>query len=211
MNWVMGRALWRRSRGPPSLASSPEVTSIGGTPARDLSALSPAFANQDGMRRDYFGLDDPPSKPISFTPLVRPPRPPIVPLPSMVIENGRPISVGFFVARTGDIDSKNRLRAEVQNTDFIYSAGLPILPTVASWTDRFGNFMCLRYLPPQGVQTLREMYITPFTSSSATSSIPPFDTHTMESLNSRKGIISVLGRFLDHIIQLVSAVEVCIS
>lgn len=214
-DWLMGRALWRRRTTSSSVPSPSSQTPTNIPPSAPIQAdnsvtedITMDTGSRSSSRRGYFGTEAQYSAPPSFPQPISASHPPVIPIPPIPTFKESPMQIGFFLARAKDPEGQARLQAQAKYTDFMYSSGLPVLPPLDSWNDRFGNFMSIRYIPPQGVQTFREMYISPFN--------PPQDAISQESIvtpkpmdqDERKSILTVLDRFLDHAIQLVSAVEV---
>lgn len=216
--WVMGRALWKpsyRAALTSALPKSPEgsaspdslsTSSLGGAGLLEFyddesdTGLTPKLKAEKKLG-SYF-----PARPLSrshstFKPISRPLHSHVFPLPGSDTNN-IVRQVGFFVARADDPEGQSRLQLEIQGKGVMYSAGLSVLPCVDTWTDKYGNLWYILHIPPQGITTLREMYVTAFAHGSRIGT---------PAGHGQKGVVTVLDQLLKHTIQLVSAMEVRLS
>jgi len=235
--WISGRAVWKGAEGvQPPMEMRYRELGLNGEQEEDISIKHQREGNileKANTEFGYFGQEDG-STPIVPSPTQTSPQPPapllhtpIIPLPTRPLESplaGLAIQAHgqrepelvipclYFISLARDKLSQLRLRAALESSDAMYHAGLPVLPTAATWVDRFGNFMLIKLVPSSQMVTLREMYIEPGGDGDGK------DKGNMKkeaafSLRSKKemgakSVKELLSEVIQRFLSIVSAVEV---
>lgn len=219
-DWTMGRAQWKPSCTlalTAALPGSPEegpahpdsVLPLRGTVLQRLyddelgsDRDSGVLTSKDEKRSSsYFPVKTLTQSTLPFKSIERPLHPHVLPLPPPETDDITR-QIAFFIARADDPEGQARLRLECQGMAVMYAAGLPVLPKEATWTDKYGNLVAILHLSPQGITTLREMYVQPFKGDRGRGK-----GGTAGTLG-QAGVVGVLDQLLSHCIQMVSAIEV---
>ncbi|KAF7986721.1 hypothetical protein HWV62_20268 [Athelia sp. TMB] len=210
-DWIMGRALWKPSTTAAIRARESSASSslpIGGTEPQGLHE----YESDSGSGRvlkptksGYLRPNQPARTPSStFKPISKPIHSHVFPLPGRDADDVSR-QVGFFIADASDPEKQTRLMREIEGMEVMHSAGLPVLPRAATWTDKYGNLCTILHLPPQGITTFREMYIFPFANGGGTT--PPTLFPNTQEVHALPGIVSLLDQVLEHTIQMVAVIE----
>lgn len=224
-DWIMGRAQWKPSctsaltsalPGSPEegSASSDLVPTLGGTVLQGWyddelrSDRDSPLHRPEAKKRssNYFPVKTLTQSTLPFKSIERPLYPQVLPLPAPETDDVTR-QIGFFIARADDPEGQARLRLECQGMAVMYAAGLPVLPKEATWIDKYGNLVAILHLSPQGITTLREMYVLPFKGDRGRGEGGTVGTLGQAGV----GVVGVLDQLLSHSIQMLSAIEVHLS